>query len=158
MKSKNKNKIKTFAFFCCVTLVFGALITFITLFFNKPISIEYGDLNDENDSKNKSDDDFYNLEIANILVNQTNVSLLTYYDSNKSEYFFGEKNFQDNIFSLINKSLEYSNDFIDNLENYSKNLKFIFQKNNKEVIINFYLLNNVIKQKKYKSFFKLTII
>ncbi|MDE5767565.1 MAG: hypothetical protein K2H56_03375 [Malacoplasma sp.] len=159
MKSKSKKTLKTFAFFCCAALILGSLITFITLFFNKPIAIEYDDLSKKDDPiNNENNEDFHNLKIASILVNQTNVALLTYFDSNKNEYFFGEKNFQDNIFSLINKSIEFSNDFVDNLENYSKNLKFIFSKNNKEVVVNLYLFNNVIKQKKYKSFFKLIII
>lgn len=165
LKSK-KNKIKVFAFFSVILIVFCSLVTLVAYFFNKPLEIiskddpEDSSSNNEgasnNDSSNNNYSDYINISLADIIVEKTDVQSLAYYDQSLNQYFFGEINFKNNIATLINKALTLSSDFTDNLKNYSKKIRYRFD-DNKSVTINAFIVNNLIKTKKYKSFFKLII-
>lgn len=168
MKFKNsKKKIKSFIFFSVIILILTSLAAFIALFFNKPLNIWTDNTNNSNNkddnsnsgtSNSNDDSNFMDLEIAQTLVNKTNISSITFYDNNSQKYYFSKNEIENNISNLIDKAISLTEDFNDDISNFMKNIKFKLANNNSELTINLYLYSKLIKQKKYKSFFKLLII
>ncbi|MCF0218088.1 MAG: hypothetical protein HUJ42_03565 [Malacoplasma sp.] len=171
MKSKLSKKLKVGVYFSIVLLIFASLVAFVAVFFNKPLSMEATDQNPANNNTNSNDatnnktnqqldndSDYTYIEIADTIVKQTNINLLTYYDTKQNCYYFGQNSFASNIFSIIEKALNLNPDFNDDFNNYAKTLKYQFENSYKSVTINLYMDSTYIKTKKYKSFFKLLIV
>ncbi|RXY97069.1 hypothetical protein D8X55_01150 [Malacoplasma penetrans] len=116
MKLKNNKKIKTFIFFSVTILVLVSLVGFITLFFNKPLNLgtDATDTNNSNSNNNSNnnqenalpeDTGFINLDIAQILINNTDVSSITLFDGSNQRYYFSKAAIEKNISNLIYKAV-----------------------------------------------------
>lgn len=169
MKLKNNKKIKAFIFFSVTILVLVSLVGFIALFFNKPLNLgtDATDTNNSNSNNNSDsnqentlpeDTGFINLDIAQILINNTDVSSITLFDGSNQRYYFSKSAIEKNISNLIYKAIYLTEDFNDDIANFVKNIRFKLSQNNNELIVNLYLYSKLIKEKKYRSFFRLWII
>lgn len=177
MKKFKKNSLKTFWFFSIAFLACGSLVTFVSIFFNEKKQVgndgienngsennnngnDNGSNNNENNNNsNESEEnlnDYDDLDITKEIVSDSNLNNLTIF-SPKEEYIFNKPKIDKNIVSIINNALLKSTNFTDEITNYRKIVRYMISANKKELIINLFLYNKIIKTKRYKSFFKLII-
>lgn len=151
MKFK-KAKIKNVAYFLVVILIGSSLVTFISVFYNKSF-----DINAIEDSENDNALEFKNINIASKFENNFYGEQITSYSKSKNQYLFDKQKINSNFFNIVNSILKYDKDFNDDPNDYEKVLRYNILDNQQEIIINLFLYNKLLKSKRFKTFFKLSI-
>lgn len=148
MKFK-KIRIKTISYFLIIIFIGSAIVTFISVFNNKTIN------NVIDDDTNKDDSQFIN--IAQDFSNKYYIEQITTFQSNTGEYFFDKDLIKENILQIIKSILLYDNEFDDSPDDYNKIVRYLIDSSKKELTINLFLYNKLIKSKRFKSYFKIVI-
>ncbi|WP_412032181.1 hypothetical protein [Malacoplasma muris] len=147
-KLLTKNRIKYITIVCFSALVIGSIFGIASIF-----------LNENNSSNNYYDnseyDEFIFISIENEIKQQNLNSLLE--DSNVQK--FSQNKIRNNIMRISRNSIDNSNDFkSENINDYEIRLRYFLNDEFNDLKINIFMYNKLIKNKKFKTFYRLYII
>lgn len=142
-----KNKIKYITATCLSVLIIGTIFGIASIFLNnKPVvknedKIEY--------------DEFISISIENEMRQQN----LNYLLDDKETKKFSKENVKNNLMRLSKNSIDNCSDFkSENINNYDLKLRYFINKELNNIKVNIFMYNKLIKNKKFKTFYRLYII
>ncbi len=143
-----KNRIKYITIVCFSALVIGSIFGIASIFLNENNS-------SNNDYDNSEYDEFIFISIENEIKQQNLNSLLE--DSNVQK--FSQNKIRNNIMRISRNSIDNSNDFkSENINDYEIRLRYFLNDEFNDLKINIFMYNKLIKNKKFKTFYRLYII
>ncbi len=147
-KLLTKNRIKYITIVCFSALVIGSIFGIASIFLNENNS-------SKNDNDNSEYDEFIFISIENEIKQQNLNSLLE--DSNVQK--FSQNKIRNNIMRISRNSIDNSNDFkSENINDYEIRLRYFLNDEFSDLKINIFMYNKLIKNKKFKTFYRLYII